>query len=419
MIILPRINNKGSVSYERHIAAKILGGKAGRNRFLNPVIRIAIAGIALGVAVMIIAVMVVTGFRDEITNKVIGFGAHIRIGNFDANNSFEEQPLSLNTPFFQKLHSWPGVAHVQQFATKAGIIKTENEIEGVVLKGVGRDYNWDFLEDKITEGSLIRPGDSLPSNEVLLSLKTATKLSLKTGDTMIVYFIEQPPRVRKFVVSGIYETGMNEFDNIYVFCDIGVIRKLNNWEPEHAGGIELLVSDFSRLDVINKDLNEAAGYRFYTQSIKEQYPQMFHWLDLQNINVVIIITLILLIAGISMITTLLIIILDNSTLVGMLKAMGATDGSVRKIFIYIAMPVIGSGILAGNILGITLGLLQHQFGFITLPQESYYVALVPVNLSLMHLLLINTGTILACLIMLIGPSMVISRISPARVIRYE
>ncbi len=368
---------------------------------------------------MIIAVMVVTGFRNEITKKVIGFGAHIRIGNFDSNNSYEEQPLSLNAPFFKKLDSWPGVSHVQKFATKAGIIKTENEIEGIVLKGVGSDYSWEFLQDKIIEGRIIQTGDSLPMQEVLLSLTTAGRLSLKTGDTMIVYFIEQPARVRKFRVAGIYETGLNEFDNIYVFCDIGVIRKLNGWNTEQAGGIELLVSDFSNLDRLNKELNDAAGYRYYTQSIREQYPQMFHWLDLQNINVVIIITLILLIAGISMIATLLIIILENSALVGILKAMGATDKSVRKIFIYIAMPVIGTGIVAGNIIGIFLALLQLQFGFVTLPQESYYVAVVPVNFSFLHLVLINAGTILACLLMLIGPSMVITRISPARVIRYE
>ena len=216
-----------------------------------------------------------------------------------------------------------------------------------------------------------------------------------------------------------YETGLNEFDNLYVFCDIKLIQKLNNWNSNQAGGVELLLKDFNKLNDVNEKLYETAGYQFYTQSIKEQYPQIFHWLDLQNINVVIIIMLILLIAGISMISTLLIIILENSSLIGILKTMGAGDRSIRKVFIYIAVPVIGKGIVLGNIVGITLCLLQLNFGIIKLPQESYYVSTVPVNFSIVHLVLINAGTILACVLMLIGPSMVIARISPARVIRYD
>lgn len=407
------------MSYERYIASKILRGKSGKSRFSNPVIRVSTAGIALGVAVMIVAVMVVTGFRNEITQKVIGFGAHIRINNFDSNNSYEESPLSLNAPFISKLKSNPDVFHVQEYATKAGIIKTDEEIEGIVLKGISNSYNWDFFKNKIVEGSIIRSGDSLHVNEVLISKKTSLKLSLKPGDDMVIYFIEQPPRIRKLKVAGVYETGLDEFDNIYVFCDITLIRRLNNWQPDQAGGIELLLNDFSRLETVNEQVYKTAGYQFYTQSIREQYPQIFHWLDLQNINVIIIITLILLIAGISMISTLLIIILENAGLIGVLKTMGSTDRSIRKIFIYIAMPVIGGGILAGNLLGLTLCFLQLKFGLVSLPQESYYVSTVPVNFSWLHLVLINAGTIIACLLMLIGPSMVIARISPSKVIRYD
>ncbi|MDQ3051885.1 MAG: ABC transporter permease [Bacteroidota bacterium] len=407
------------MSYERYIASKILSGKTGKSRFANPVIRVSTAGIALGVAVMIVAVMVVTGFRNEITQKVIGFGAHIRINNFDSNNSYEESPLSVNAPFISQLKSNPDIFHVQEYATKAGIIKTDEEIEGIVLKGISNSYNWDFFQNKIVSGSIIRIGDSLHVNEVLISKKTSRKLSLNPGDDMVIYFIEQPPRIRKLKVAGVYETGLDEFDNIYVFCDIALIRRLNNWQLDQAGGIELLLNDFSRLETVNDQVYNTAGYQFYTQSIKEQYPQIFHWLDLQNINVVIIITLILLIAGISMISTLLIIILENAGLIGILKTMGATDRSIRKIFIYIALPVIGGGILAGNVLGLTLCFLQLKFGLISLPQESYYVATVPVNFSWLHLILINSGTIIACLLMLIGPSMVIARISPSRVIRYD
>lgn len=385
----------------------------------NPIIKVATGGIALGMAVMILAVMVVTGFRNEITNKVIGFGAHIRINNFDSNNSYEEVPISSNAAFIDELRNDSRIQHLQPYATKAGIIKTNEEIQGVVLKGVSIEYNWDFFKKKIVEGRIIQFTDSSALPEVMISLKTARNLSLSPGDEMIVYFIEQPPRIRKFKISGIYETGLDEFDNLYAFCNIDIIRKLNNWNSDQAGGIEIMLTDFNKLDPMNDVVYATAGYQYYTQSIKEQYPQIFHWLDLQNVNVIIIIALILLVAGISMISTLLIIILENSELIGILKSMGSPNRSIRKLFIYIAIPVIGRGLLAGNILALTLATVQWKFGFVTLPQESYYVSQVPVNFSLWHLFLLNAGTILVCLLMLLGPSMVISKISPAKVIRFE
>lgn len=407
------------MNFESFIAKKILRGNSGSSGMSNPVIRIATFGIALGMAVMIIAVMVVTGFRNEITEKVIGFGSHIRINNFDSNNSYEEIPIETNAPFVTKVKQHPEVRHVQMYATKAGILKTENEIQGIVLKGVDRQYDWSFFKDKMKEGTVPATEGKSATPEVMISQKTANQLQLKKGDHIIVYFIEQPPRIRKFLISGIYATGLDEFDNLYVYCGIDVIRKLNNWTPLQAGGFEISIHDFSKLDEVNEEIYKIAGYQYYTQSIREQYPQMFHWLDLQNINVVIIIGLILLIAGISMISTLLIIILENATLIGLLKTMGSADKSIRKIFIYIAFPVIGAGILAGNILGIGLCLLQWKFGIVTLPQESYYVSQVPVNFSTYHLLLLNAGTIVACILMLLGPSAVIGRIQPARVIRFD
>lgn len=407
------------MNFESFIARKILSGKSGKGRLSNPVIMVATGGIALGVAVMIVAVMVVTGFRNEITKKVSGFGAHIRVNNFDSNNSYEEVPISNKAPFIDRLRKNPEISYVQQYATKAGIIKTSDEIQGVVLKGVSADYNWDFFANKIVAGRLINLRDSSAALEVMISRKMAQQLFLKTGDDMIVYFIEQPPRIRKFTIAGIYETGLDEFDNLYAFCNINVIRKLNNWNNDQAGGIEILIKDFNQLDKLNDEIYNTAGYQYYTQSIKEQYPQLFHWLDLQNVNVIIIITLILLVAGISMISTLLIIILENTGLIGILKALGSGNTSIRKIFIYISIPVIGRGILAGNVIGILLCLLQLKFGLVTLPQESYYVSQVPVNFSIMNLLLLNVGTLAACLLMLIGPSMVISKISPSRVIRFD
>lgn len=407
------------MGFETFIARKILTSKSGNRRMTNPIIKVATGGIALGMAVMLLAVMVVTGFRNEITNKVIGFGAHLRINNFDSNNSYEESPISSKAEFIDELRKDPHIEHVQQYATKAGIIKTNEEIQGVVLKGVSDDYNWEFFKEKIVEGRIIQFKDSSSLPEVMISLKTARNLSLKTGDDMVVYFIEQPPRIRKLKIKGIYETGLDEFDNLYAYCNIDIIRKLNNWSSDQAGGIEIMLTDFDNLDEMNDVVYATAGYQYYTQSVKEQYPQIFHWLELQNVNVIIIITLILLVAGISMISTLLIIILENSGLIGILKSMGSSDRSIRKLFIYIAVPVIGRGLIAGNILGLILAALQWKFGLVTLPQESYYVSQVPINFSLWHLLILNGGTILACFLMLIGPSMVISKISPAKVIRFE
>jgi lipoprotein-releasing system permease protein len=407
------------VSYENFIARKILSRKAGRRKLGNPVIRIATGGIALGMAVMIIAVMVVTGFRNEITKKVTGFGAHIRLNNFDSNNSFEEIPVDLNQEMLNQLRNDPDVRHVQLYGTKAGIIKTDEEIQGIVLKGVDSTYDWNFFKDKIIEGKLLNTNTSPVANEVMISSFTARQLKLKTGDEMVVYFIEQPPRIRKFTITGIYETGLEEFDNLYVYCDLEIIRKLNSWKENQAGGLEILVNDFKQLESVSSRVYERAGYQYYTQSIFEQYPQIFHWLDLQNINVMIIITLILMIAGISMISTLLIIILDNTALTGVLKAMGATDKSIRNIFIRIAIPVIGTGILAGNVLGLLLCFIQWKFGIVTLPQESYYVSAVPVNFSLPYLLLLNAGTLLTCFLMLIGPSLVITKIDPSRILRFD
>jgi lipoprotein-releasing system permease protein len=416
MVILSPLFNPTAVSFPRFIARRLLFTPKG-NR--NPVIGIATGGIALGMAVMIIAVMVVTGFRNEITNKVTGFGSHIRISGFDNNNSYEENPVKRNPPFLETLRSHPDVAHISEYATKAGIIKTDTDIQGCVLKGVGDDHDWAFFKNNLKDGTVLNTADSANRLDVMISRATASRLHLKTGDPMVVYFIEQPPRIRKFKVAGIYETGLAEFDDIYVYCNIAVIRKLNDWDSTQTGGYEVQVRDFNTISQTADEVYNVAGFEYYTESIVEQYPQIFHWLELQNVNVLIIIILILCVAGISMITTLLIIILENSTLIGVFKSLGATDSSIRKTFLYLAVPVIGRGILIGNCIGIGLCLLQDQFGIVSLPQESYYVSQVPIDFSMVNLLLLNAGTLVACLALLVGPSMVISRIAPTRVIRFD
>lgn len=407
------------MNYELFIARRLLRGREGRHRLTGPVIRIALTGIALGMAVMLLAVMIVTGFRREISEKVMGFGGHIRIGNFDFNNSFEEEPIALDSVITGKLSSHPDIVRIQPYATKAGIIRTGNDIHGVVLKGIDESYESRLFSSSLHEGRFPDFSDSTSLNAVVISLSTARRMQLHAGDDMIVHFIDDPPRVRKLKIAGVYNTGLEEFDERFAFCHLDLIRKLNHWNSNQAGGLELLIRDLKRLNPITDEVYYMAGYQYDTQNIREQYPQVFHWLDLQNVNVIIIITLILLIAGVSMISTLLILILENTTMIGIMKALGATDASMRKIFIYVALPVIGVGLLAGNLIGLGLGGAQAIFGFIPLPEESYYVKTVPIYFSLMNILLLNVGTLFVCFLMLIGPSMVITRILPARVIRYD
>lgn len=407
------------MNYELFIARRLLRGREGRHRLTGPVIRIALAGIALGMAVMLLAVMIVTGFRREISEKVMGFGGHIRIGNFDFNNSLEEEPISLDSVMVGKLTSHPDLVRIQPYATKAGIIRTGNDIHGVVLKGIDKSYDTHYFSSGLQEGRFPEFHDSTSLNSVVISSSTARQMQLHAGDDMIVHFIEDPPRVRKLKIAGIYNTGLEEFDERFAFCHLDLIRKLNHWNNQQAGGVELLIRDLKQLERVTDEVYYMAGYQYDTQNIREQYPQIFHWLDLQNVNVIIIITLILLIAGVSMISTLLILILENTTMIGIMKALGATDASMRKIFIYVAIPVIGMGLLAGNLVGLGLGGAQALFGFIPLPEESYYVTTVPIYFSLMNILLLNLGTLIVCFLILIGPSMVITRILPARVIRYN
>jgi len=378
------------------------------------------AGIALGLTVMIVAVAIVTGFQQQIRNKVIGFGAHIQIAYFDSNNSFEFKPVDRNQPFLHALQKTNGIRHVQAFGTKAGMIKTKDQIQGVVLKGIDSDFDWSFFKDKLVEGSLFRVSDTKDNDSVIISKSLASLLNVHIGENLRMYFIvDNKARGRKFVISGIYDTGLAEFDLMYVYGDIGHIRKLNGWTKSQVSGFEVFINNFKQLDEMAAKVNDATGFDLKTQTIRELYPQMFDWLDLQDMNVIIILALMVLVAAITMISTLLILILERTQMIGTLKALGASDASVRKIFLYQAAFILGRGLLWGNIAGIALCLAQQQWGIMKLPQESYFVSVVPVNLSLIHLAIINTGTLIVCMMMLVLPSYVISRISPIKAIRFN
>ena len=407
------------MNVEYFIAKRLFTAKEKNNRYTKPILRIAILAIALSVAVMLLSITVLTGFKNEISNKIIGFGSHITITNFTDNQSYESEPIELHQEFYPSITQQQGIKHIQTFATKAGIIKTEDEILGMLLKGVSSDFNSVFFEQNLVAGEVPIYNDTLTSSRVMISKSVADILKIKIGEKLIMYFVEQPPRVLKFVIAGIYETGFADFDDLIVMADIRHIQKLNGWETNQVGGFEILIDNFDQLDEITAKVYEQIPYNLNAQSIKEKNPQLFDWLDLQDINVRVILILMLIVGGVNMITALLILILERTKLVGILKALGATNWSVRKVFLYNAVYLILRGLFWGNIIGLGIALLQKKFQFISLDSSIYYMTTVPINFNFMHILGLNLGTLLVCWLILIIPSIIITKITPIKAIRFE
>ena len=408
------------------IAQRLIKGRREGTSFSRPINVIAIVGIAMGLAVMILAVAILTGFKQQIREKVVGFGSHIQIMNFDSNISFETTPISDTQKFIPKIKAIPGVAHIQVFATKAGIIRTDEDIQGVVLKGIGSDFDWSYFKSNMVDGSVFTVTDTGRTDKVIISKKISDMLRLKTGDSFNMLFIQDPPRMRKFTISGIYETSLEEFDKMYVFCDIGHIKRLNGWNNDQVSGFEVYLNDFGKLNEMTLAVRDAIGYKitqeetkFKVTNIRIRYPQIFDWLNFQDINVIIIILLMLIVAGFNMISGLLILILEKTNMIGILKSLGAEDITIRRLFLYQAAYLIAKGLFWGNFIGIGLAYIQLKTGLITLDPTSYYIKTVPVNLELSHILLLNAGTMVAIIIMLLVPSQLISRISPVKAIRYD
>lgn len=413
------------MNLEFFIAKRLLGEKDKSKSFSRPIIKIAIVGIALGVSVMILSLAIVTGFKKEIRNKVIGFGSHIQIINYDSNISFETVPVKKDRFLLERINSISGVSHAQVFGTKPGIIKTENDIQGVVLKGVSSDFNWTFFEQNMKEGTIISTSDSLTGNEVVISKSISSLLRLNLGDEFAMYFVQDPPRMRRFKVQGIYETGLGELDRLFVLCDMRQIQRLNQWADDQVSGYEVQIDDFRKLDPVSEEIFNLTGYTSSAEnwlrvtSITDKYPQFFDWLGLLDMNVWIILALMLLVAGFNMVSGLLILILERTNMIGILKALGAENYSLQKVFLYLAAFLIVRGMVWGNLLGIGIGLLQKYTGLMALDQSTYFIDRVPVNLVCSHLILLNAGTIILTVAMLIIPSFVVSRISPDKTIRFN
>lgn len=408
------------MGFSRFISQRLLRSNGESRQLSTPIVRIAVGGIALGLTVMILAVAIVTGFQEEIRGKVIGFGSHIQIIKYDSNKSLEATPIERNQAFVREVLNIPGVESIQQVGRKPGIIKSGDAIEGVLFKGVDQKDPLKFFGQHLVSGRLPRLNSVEKSNEILVSAQLASQLKLAPDSNLIMYFVQDPPKARKFKVSGIYNTGLgdNDFDKIYVIGDLRVIQQLNNWDSTLVGGFEITLTDYSQLKAINEQVYQTIPNDLTSNDVEEVYPQIFGWLGLMDTNVYIIIVLMLSVSVINMITSLLIMILERTRMIGILKALGAGNRAVSLIFLRQAGGLTLRGMVIGNVIGIGLCLIQHSTGLISLNQETYYLSSVPINLEWWYLVVLNLGTFAVCMLCMLLPVLVISRFSPAKTIRF-
>lgn len=409
------------------IAKRLYSEQGDKRKVSRPAIHIATAGVAIGLAVMIISVCVVLGFKHTIRDKVIGFGSHIQVADFLTLQQMEQYPIVIDDSMIDVLKHIPDVAHVQRFAMKEGILKTDSDFLGVAFKGVGPDFDSTFIHNNMVEGSIPHFSDSVSHNKILVSLLMADKLHLKSGQRIFAYFFDNNGvRTRRFTIAGIYQTNLKKYDETIVFTDLYTAVKLNGWESDQASGAELSVDNFDNLDMVEsrviskvKGTVDHYGETYSSATIKELNPQIFQWLDLMDLNVWIILALMLIVAGVTMISGLLIIILERTSMIGILKALGARNKTIRHTFMWFAVFIIGKGMLIGNVLSLGLLALQQAFGIIKLDAQTYYVSTVPVEINALYIVALNVATLLISVFMLVAPSYLISHIHPAKSMRYE
>lgn len=408
------------------LARRLYSGTDKGRQVSRPAVLIAMTGIAIGLAVMIISVAVIAGFKKEVKNKVVGFGSHIQITDKDAARSYEMRPIEASDSLLTALRTHRGVVHVQRFSTKPGMIKTADSFLGMVLKGIGQDYDTRFFASHLVAGEMPAFTDSVASNKVVISQSIANKLELKLGDKIDTYYIQGQVRARRLQVAGIYQTNFAEFDNLFVLTDLYQVNRLNGWQQGQVSGLELRISDYGQLDELTWELgDELEGYtdkygaEYCVRDVEQLNPALFAWLDVLDVNIWVILFLMLGVAGFTMISGLLILILERTSMIGILKSLGATNTTIRRVFLWLAVFLIGRGMLWGNLIGLLLCGIQYWFGVFHLDPETYYMDTVPVSLNVWILLLLNIGTLFASVLMLLGPSYLIARIHPANSMRYE
>ena len=407
------------MSFEYFIANKIFSTKKKNNSYTRPILLIAIFSIALSISIMLLSVMILNGFKIDITNKISGFSGHINITSFSDNNSFESEPIFVSDELYNSILKNKEVSQINVYANKSGLVKTNDEILGVIVKGVSSDFDWDFFQKHLLKGKVLSINDSIKNNSVLISHEISKKLQLNVGDKLIIYFIDKQVKVRKMTICGIYDTGLKDFDEMYIVADIKHIKSLNSWQSSHVGGLEISIDNFSKLDVIANKIYNQIDYNYNATSIKEKYPQLFDWLNLQDVNVKVILFIIFIVALINMITILLILVIDKTRLIGILKALGTQNFSIRKVFLYLTLNLILKGLLIGNLFVFLIAFLQKKYSIISLNPEIYYMSSVPIDFNFTHILLLNFLTFIISILVVYIPSFVITKINTIKAISFE
>jgi lipoprotein-releasing system permease protein len=411
------------LNLEYFIAGRLIKAKEHKSSISAPIIKIAISAVAIGMIMMIISVATGIGLQNKIREKVSAFNGHVVISSYDDNQSeVSTDPISMRQDFYPKFNIAEGITHIQAVASKAGIIRTAESFEGIIFKGVGADYKWSNLEEYLVEGALPVPTHK-PTNEVIISRFLANRLNLKLGDNFNTFFMKQGenqlPNLRVFKIGGIFDSGFQEFDATYVIGDIRHVQRINKWRADEVGSFEVFIDDFTEIESKGKEIYTATGSTLDTQTIVEKYAYIFDWLKLFDFNIIVILGVMILVATINMVVALLVLILERTQMIGILKALGADNKMVRKIFIYNALHLSVRGLFWGNLIGIGLLLVQKFTGVISLNPENYYVTEAPVHFNWFYILLLNFGTVAVCVAVLLIPSYIITKISPVRAMRFD
>lgn len=411
------------MNLEHFIAKRLITAKDHKSSISAPIIKIAIAAIAIGIVMMIVSIATGIGLQQKIRQKVSAFNGHIIISNFNGNESDGSiEPVSTNQKFYPKFNAVEGVNHIQAVATKLGIIRTETDFEGITFKGVGKDYKWEYLEEYLIDGRLPILKSSL-NEEVLISQYLANRLKLKLNDSFNTFFLNEGdsklPKSRRFKIVGIYNSGFQEFDAAFIIGDIRHIQRLNKWNSNQVGSFEIFVDDFTKIDEKGKQVYKEIPSTLNAQTIVEKYHYIFDWLKLFDFNIIVILIIMVIVSTINMVVALLVLILERTQMIGILKSLGSDNWSIRKIFLYNSLYLILRGLFWGNTIGIGLLLIQKKFEIIKLNPESYYVNVAPVEINLLYILALNIGTVLVCLLVLLIPSYLITKIFPAKTIRFD
>lgn len=412
--------------FEIFMAKRLFHDTGNKDKTSMPAIRVAVFGVFIGLTVIILSIGIIIGFKHEVKNKITGFSSNINVTSFNYSDSYETDPIEVSDSLVNLLYSLPGIDHIQKFSTKPGMIKTDDQFQGIVLKGVGAEYDTEFLSAHITDGKMPSWGGDKANDSIIISETISKKLLLDIGDKIYTYFVNDNIRARRFIISGIYETGFSDYDNLFIIADIRTVNRLNAWNADQYGGIEIKIrNDADAAEVADNIFNTLSyhtdkyGKTYFVQTIEEMNPSIFSWLDLLDMNVWIIFIIVLAVTGFSIISGLLIIILERTSMIGVLKALGASNKSVRKIFLYFAACLVAKGMLWGNIIGIGFGLLQYKFHFLKLDPTVYYVDYVPVRFDIPVLILTNIAVFCLSILFMIGPSFITTHINPATSMRYD